>query len=585
MILHTIADAKHCLNNRLHQKYALCTTDVAVEIYFRQRFQIDCPSLSRRLSTEEILDCRDRAANLVDDLVETADRGLAPRINKLLGLEMRYFKPLFSYFGKYQLSAYLTFALALQRLIAEDKPESLTLYDYQFNSFLDTNSDMELFMKTVFSNEDARILRYARQPEQVRLKKIRVLARSARNNPLQFAAHVRRALLSRSSRAPDNIKTAEPILVYEPLYDLGFIRETLKSKYLLFYHNGSPNLVGLECSPMTADLTLASLDFVPEGQDQDRSIAVLANDFSSHFKKNLQLYLGAVDCLNKLHERRPIALGVWGLPPITGTGALLFEYLQTQGVKVVGAQHGALYGDAFFPWHVDSDFNRCDFFISYGFTSADLKRLYPKADIQTKILPFGSAGRWANLASRQKKEVDILFPPTMNFSLFKGIPHMPSHVIADRQIALVEYLDSLVDLKVFIKPLMYSGYENSAIWSLLTGLKNAKLIDYLTLTDFLQAHSPKAVVMEYPSQPLYNCLKLDTEIFLIKDKVHPFEKCASQLLAKRVHFSDNVSDTIDQLELFRQGKLDPKRDQSFADHYLRDENAKERIEEFIRTLV
>ena len=92
---------------------------------------------------------------------------------------------------------------------------------------------------------------------------------------------------------------------------------------------------------------------------------------------NIRQYLCYVQKLKYFHENRPISLGVWGSPPDHGSGALIFEYLKVKKVKIIGAQHGCCYGEMYEPIHIDSDFMRCDYFLSYGFTQDDLKRIYP----------------------------------------------------------------------------------------------------------------------------------------------------------------------------------------------------------------
>jgi hypothetical protein len=120
-------------------------------------------------------------------------------------------------------------------------------------------------------------------------------------------------------------------------------------------------------------------------------------------------------------------------------------------------KHGALYAETL-NMQFDS-FKRCDYFISYGFTQDDLKRLCPNVDIGTEILPYGKQKIVRKYSS--PKSIDLLFPITNSVSMFKGgmIRILP-HELLERQIKLLEHLNLLNTLKIWIKPFAFSNYEN-----------------------------------------------------------------------------------------------------------------------------
>ena len=96
--------------------------------------------------------------------------------------------------------------------------------------------------------------------------------------------------------------------------------------------------------------------------------------FTEDILRHLHDYVYYIKGLESLARSVPLSLCIWGLPPVAGLTALIFEFLRSKGIKVIGSQHGGSYGESNSPWHFDSDFNRCDYFISYGFTQQDLAR-------------------------------------------------------------------------------------------------------------------------------------------------------------------------------------------------------------------
>jgi hypothetical protein len=107
----------------------------------------------------------------------------------------------------------------------------------------------------------------------------------------------------------------------------------------------------------------------------------------------------------------------------------------------------------------------------------------------------------------------------------------------------------------------------------------------MTLNDFLGKYEPKAVLIEYPSQPLYEVLSSDVEIFFMNDPILPWEEQALEKLKRRVHYSENTEEMMSKLDLFFMGKLKPKRDDSFYRHYVYRKDTGERILQFIDKLV
>lgn len=374
---------------------------------------------------------------------------------------------------------------------------------------------------------------------------------------------------------------AGTIVLYEPLYDLTFLKGELKGYNVFYYPRvNADKAIGFKNGNYNVNV---DVDFPDLDYRGDLLINIFMEDIQADFLRNIAGYMSAIVRLRSAAKRHSISLAIWGNPPISGIKALIFEYLSSEGVTVLGGQHGCLYGEALVPWHFESDFNRCDYFVSYGFTREDLSRLYPDKKPRCVILPFGAS---KPVYSSAKKEIDILFPIVNTISIFQGgMLRITPEKLASRQVKLLEYLDSLAGCSVIIKPFPYSNFDSCGPLIDLKRLKRLQVVDNMGLKEFLQKYSPRAVLIEYPSQPLFDCLNLDAEIFLMNDPINPYEERTLEFLRRRVHYAENVGEVIAKMNMFLKGKLKAKRDNTFYNHYVYKEHRRERILRKIDELV
>ena len=130
-----------------------------------------------------------------------------------------------------------------------------------------------------------------------------------------------------------------------------------------------------------------------------------------------------------------------------------------------------------------------------------------------------------------------------------------------------------------------NDFSSRSLLPVLEKLKNLKVIDNIPLTEFLEKYSPRAVLIEVPSSPLFDVLPLDTEIFLMDNPAYPYENKALEELKKRVHYCEDVAEVIAKIDLFVKGKLEKKRDDTFYKHYMYKERTEEKILNLIDSLV
>ncbi|OGL47684.1 MAG: hypothetical protein A2W05_00045 [Candidatus Schekmanbacteria bacterium RBG_16_38_10] len=586
IIIHSVDDAKHCVQNKLYEGALLFSTHASVDVYLKGIHGINCQSLSKYLTIEEIKNLKNISSDAVDKILHALDINVSPSINNQLCLKMRYFVPLYSYCGKYHYSGYLNFFEAVKKVTNIYKLGEISFYNCKLNSYFDTDSDIGYAVSLFFRDQETKIIEYPRISEnrndniEMMLKKIKII----KQMPIYaIERFLERMLANRKYRKL--AKGCKNILLFDPLYNLEFLKKELRKYNILFYRTDSGIPEGFNSKEKTANtkVNFNGFDFVKDIENPITKIFL--NDIEKDFSKNIGKYLAAIDALGKIERDYPIALGIWGNPPYEKTKALIFEYLKLKNINILGAQHGCLYGECFEPWHFDSDFNRCDVYVSYGFTESDLKRLYPYREVAIKIFPLGAVNN-SPKNSRRKKRIDILFPITNSFSFFNGgMARTPLDKLAERQVLLLEYLNSLEGLKIYIKPFNYSYTKKYSVLSVLRKMENLKVVDHLSLGKFIEFYSPRAILIENPSQPLFDVLHLDTEIFLMSDPLLPYDGQALKELEMRVHYAEDTANVICKLNLFLKGKLEKKRDDTFYRHYVYKENAKENILRLVDNLV
>lgn len=386
-------------------------------------------------------------------------------------------------------------------------------------------------------------------------------------------------------RAKNFSRDRKTVLLYDELYNLKSLGKRRLNYNILHYKSNARAPFGFiaEYNGARSGISLPKIDFIQENQSEPAA-RILLKDIKEDFLKNVVAYTKSILFLDDLNRRHPISLGIWGTPPIVKQKALLFEYLRSRGIKVLGAQHGCVYGDSNQPWDFDSDFKRCDYYASYGFEESDLRNIYPDKEINTKILPVGMAE--SKMKTRKKITIDILFPITCSISMLQGeMTRIASHKLTERQLAILEFLNSLTGMNIYIKPFRNTDLDNLSVLSELKDMKNLKVVSNVHLEVFLYKFHPKAVVIELSSQPLFEVLGLDTEIFLMDNPMSPYGERALSELKRRVHYSEDTDEIIAKMDLFIKGKLERKRDETFYNHFVHKGKTEDNVLKLIDTLI
>ena len=584
IILNTIFDADHCINNGLHKNRILFSTLASIDVYLEDKYRVECRCLSNFINLPETLKIKTDASRIVENALSEAEIKVSPEINELLGLSMRYFEPTYSYLGKQLVAGKLCFIKALNNAVEKHRIKKICFYNKTFNSFLDINSDLRKWIIAYFPFLDIKEiiapLRESKKPS-LALAVIRsfeaILRASKRNVSILLMMYTNKTNFLYFFKKHKNI------LIYEDLMSAAFLKTLLKNLNILYYLPNAKSPWGRRSMRhYISAVNIKSLFSKCESTDQQES--EFLEEMREDFIKNADSLLGAIHQIDTLNKKYPLALGIWGNSPVEKHKALIFEFLMSKKIKVIGAQHGCIFGDSLEPWHFDCDFSRCDYFISYGFTQKDLARLYPDKQIKVKIEPLGGAE--PTKKNSKQEIVDIIFPLANTASLFEGgMMRTPPHLLTESQIKILNYLKTLDKEKIVIKPFKDSNVNNCAIIPLLKDLDNIRVVNDVTLSDFLIAHHPRIAILEYPSSPLFDVIHFDTEIFLLQNPLNPYDKNAKEELSKRVHLADTVEELIKLVSLFLQNKLFSKRDQTFYNHYVFHRGSKEKILNFINNLI
>ena len=586
IILHTIEDVKHCLKYNNYQSSFLFSTHSSVDIYMRDNCKKTCYNLSKFVTNDEIQSCKIKCSKEVDKILQKLDKNISTKINSNLGLKINYFNSLYSYVGKQHYYMYVIFFQAVSKIIKKFNLNKLIYYEKKMNGLFDVNTNLSGLMPNWFPYIETKVLKSSNS------NRIQAL-----NNLKQLFFRVYNAFLYTKKPWNDILNLLKPkpelkiriskktILVYGPLYDLMCLRDYFV-KYNILYCQGEeiPIPVGFNYEPVEFELNFDfdHVNFINE--KGDRLVQSFLSDIKESFLKNIYKYMSSILMLKQMNEKYHISCGIWGNPPLKGVKALVFSYLMSNNIRVIGAQHGNCYGDQIVQVHLDSDFNRCNYYISYGFTKEDLKNSYPNINIETIILPFGKSVE--KNSDRLKETIDILFPIAQSISFFDGgMSRMPCDQLTERQEIILEYLDSLEGFNIHVKPMQLQTYQNCAMFPIQRKFRNLKVIDSVMLSQYLLRYAPEVVIIECASSPLYDTLHLDAEIFLIGDVVYPYEQNALEKLKKRVHYSNNVDEIIKKIDMYLKSKIPSKRDKEFYDHYVFKPNRKNNIIRFIDSCV
>ena len=279
-------------------------------------------------------------------------------------------------------------------------------------------------------------------------------------------------------------------------------------------------------------------------------------------------YLAKLILLRQDAQARPVSLGIWCLPPVFQFDGMVFEYLMSCGVPVIGIQHGGLNGCQAHVEMMTPDLLRCTDYVTWGCTKEDLVRLFPRETLPCRIHPLG----WVRPIRKNIKkhaDFDLLFPLTCTLNMLdSAMVREKPELLLEKQIRLLDYLDGLSGVKVAVKPFPNANQWNCDLYDKLMTLRNVQVFWDISLVSFIEKYRFRGVLIEQPSTPIYEVLDLDVEIFLHLDSVLEIETPAFEELERRVYCFREIDPMIRAMNTFLAGELPELRDEQFYRHYV-----------------
>lgn len=571
-ILNSIQDALHYIkDNASERSNKLFCTHSSVKEFLSAK-SIECIELSDLFSYEEISLLKKHCAMDTIGLLQKMDTKYEKEIFEFFGIEnLKIFYTIFSYLGIHHALGYMFFVKAIDKIFVNYGPDKIFIYDRRFDTLLETNTDMALLCNIALADKPIEIIKHnSIFGHQYKILNVGVVDFFIKSIFVLRKAFLKTKKLFKLISKKNNKKDKKTIFVYSELYDLDFLRD---SKFDVLDER---QLSDRQHDGIGGALRLPLLNS-PASIDE-----LLEKEYVELLCRNSKMLL---DIANKtLAISSKIDLAVWGNPPIHAQKAICFGVLKSCGIPIVGAQHGSCYIDQYLPEHFQSDFERCDYYFTYGFDVFDVERVYGCRSDIPKYLNYGSTKK---TVSCKIKQIDILFPITNSISVFDGgISRHPFGALCTAQNKILDWLEERgLDNDIYVKPMPHANTNNCCVLDSLSALKNIKILDYMGLTDFLTFYKTRIVIIEYPSTPLYDVIGLDTEIFLLLDPIAPYEAVALEELEKRAHCYNDVDTLLIGVDRYLAGNLASKRDDTFLNHYVYKVNARENILKAIENII
>ncbi|MCF6330690.1 MAG: hypothetical protein L3I99_04000 [Sulfurimonas sp.] len=576
VFVHTIEDIDYFTKNivKNNNTYIIYVSHAGVYEYIKEFYDYKVVFLPELLTQKEIDDINLHAKKLSNDLVDNLDQKYSMLISQRFNVEkLNYFRPLYLYHLQLILSGFLIFEELLLKI--NDGNDNV-VFDYSDN-FYGVFTLKEFLTYTLKSHN----LKFDWKRSNVRKENkniVKFIIRLLRNlNKVYFRLlNILNQYLSYISR---NKKT---ILYMESLYNLDFIKRSKQFKLVPYGNQALSNKFCITSN--YPDIENINDVFEVLDLEKDDIEVFIASLLIRDFVNNSSKYYIGLKTLDDLINKDTIDLAIWGNPPTFGFKALFYEYCRVKDIKVLGMQHGSgwLFNNNI---NYDSEFTRCDYYISYGFSQGDYEAYFGSNGI--KIYPYGSTKLCRIDIINKKNTVDILFPVSNTVSIFNGgFFRVRPDVLHNEQMKIVSLLEneSKNHITSLIKPYLRTNILQTSVFLELKKLKFAKVDWDNTFVDVLNKVNPKCVVIEYMSTPLYEVLGRDVEIILFIRENEVLTSKARKMLEKRVHIVKNFKEFENIFINWKDNKLPKKRDDSYFNYYVNKADTKTNIVELIKSL-
>ncbi len=292
----------------------------------------------------------------------------------------------------------------------------------------------------------------------------------------------------------------------------------------------------------------------------------IENKLIIDFQNNFEEYFDLILYFDKIFKNYKISCIAWEVPTIyVPHWNIIIDYALEMKIPVIGKQHGGCYFSQVMlnKHHYITDFDRCDYYLSY----ASDDKIFYKTYHEKPRCKFINIGKNLDASNADfKKNVDIVFPIS-NCVYINEAARTPQSIISTAQYKILDEIEKRDDNLNIVKPFKDFNNYNFSFSQKLKNLKNTKIVQ-INFDLFLRQYSPKLVIMELVSTPLYDVINYDVDIFLLLDDIHPFSKYALKLLKKRVYCFTNLKKLLDAIKKYDTDKIVKLRDTSFSKAYV-----------------
>lgn len=558
--------------------------------------------LGEQLSSDEVSNNIIEGRRLAYELCQQIDDEIGSMLNRIAGTQnMRFAVPLAGYKAFVQAVTYRNIFQALQHCSKALTGRKLECEDTLLDMHIHSRFHFFEIIKEMLS-EDVLVVpcvtSSAHPPKPSifhRIGKILNLVRKNRGKAWRkfvTVGYVTGIQILTTIRSKFGARKHAKILIYYPYLVLQNFGARTFSNYNLFFCSES-NFIGKKTTvcknefDLIADSIRNRLPYAVEMKSEQIIRKFLVDDIL----REIDFCLWEKGYLEKLkHFRRKLGdansidIGIWSMPPVKGFNRILFEFLRSRGIPVLGHQHGGP-NECQPSAGLMSELILCTDFVSYGCSEEDIRRISPQEVIPCQIHPLGCSKIICS-AQRSKADFDLLFPLTNTMHLFEGglIREKPE-LLLEKQLNLLEYLDGLSNVRIAVKPFPNASRANCGVYDKLLQMRNVVVLWDTSLISCIEKYRFRGVVLEHPSTPLYEVLHLDTEIFLVMDSVLKMEDLAFAELERRVHCFRSIMPMTQAIDDFLVGKLTPRRDNTYYEHYVSRPNTREKFSILLNNLV
>jgi hypothetical protein len=583
-ILNDVHDADYVVQHRAKfNEVTLISTHAAVDDYL-EFHELSCIPISSYLQSEEITQFY-AEADCVNEILHALDKEFGNELNQLLGFRtpLRFFYALYRYRGRYEYTNLLKSKTAFERILSELNPNQVIFFQPRkpqdsLSFFLTRIHILELMLAQKDVLTEKLIAPISKrisliEKETSRENKVKRFVFGGVSNLFTMIKKKIRGEIS--DTAPLVVKADSRCLV---LINGARSAELLPDEFKRKLSGG----VGLQ-KRMKEEKNFPPVKLLEARNEAFKSLEIemeinLRNVFKSIVLDDIcnkfDEYTLPVKNLHALALKESLVGGIWVRPPAATNGLIfLVEYLLQNNLIVLGRQHGGNYGiEVSQPKHFDSDFWWSTHYLSYGFTKEDLTETSPALQPLCDIIPAGEKVTVISNPSTRER-IDILFPISNATSFYKEGGRPLIHELAEYQRELLKFLNQLSGVRVVVKPFPGYNYATSAFMELLPKLKNVEVMK-TPFTQVLEHYDVGVIVSEFPSSPLFECLKTDAEILSLTNPLLPFNITADRLLKKRIYFYDSLPELKQGVTDFLEGRLSQRRTSEFAEKYLLPANSK-----------